>query len=127
MTRALTHYRRSMSERQLLEAAMQTAQVLGYLAFHCPDEALAELAKAQRWDAMPDPGFPDLVLLNGDGRLVFAETKSATGQLRAEQLEWAERLRRVRTIEYRLWRPEHRDLLVQQLAAPPQPAEDGGR
>lgn len=52
------------------------------------------------------PGFPDLVIAGLDG-VLFAELKSAAGQLSTEQTKWRYRLLAAGQ-QYYLWRP--RDL-----------------
>jgi len=50
-------------------------------------------------------GFPDLVLLRErDGRLLFAELKSATGKVRPEQARWLAALQYGGALAF-LWRP----------------------
>lgn len=114
MSDALTRYRRSMSERQLMDAAIETAALHGWLWHHMPDEALAELAKARRWEAMPAPGFPDLVLLRGN-RLLVVETKAQRGVVSPDQEAWLAAFRQVDVVDVAVWWPDDRDELVRVL------------
>jgi hypothetical protein len=59
-------------------------------------------------------GWPDLVLVRPP-RIIFAELKSETGELRPRQAEWLEVLRLLPQVEVRLWRPAHWDALVEDL------------
>lgn len=97
----------TVTEAGLLRAIVRFAGLHGWRWFHCPDAALAELAKSERWDAMPAPGYPDLTLARG-GRLIFAELKSAKGKIRDDQAGWLaelEEVRHERGIEVYVWRP----------------------
>jgi hypothetical protein len=64
-------------------------------------------------------GWPDLVLVRPP-RLIFAELKSESGQVRANQTEWLDVLRLLPAAETYLWRPSDWDELVEVLtgAAP---------
>jgi len=50
------------------------------------------------------PGWPDLVLVR-DGRLIFAELKTDTGRVTADQQTWLAQLAAVPFIEVHVWRP----------------------
>ena len=56
-----------MTEAQLQDAIVQMARVLGWLVYHTFDSRRSAA------------GFPDLVMVR-NGRLIFAELKSATGK-----------------------------------------------
>lgn len=64
------------------------------------------------------PGFPDLCLTNGD-RLIFAELKTATGKVTAEQNTWLGLLRHTGRVEVYLWRPADWDTIVSTLGQVP--------
>jgi len=72
---------------------------------------VTDLARLYHWswyhtyrsDRSP-AGFPDLVLIRAE-RLVFAELKSADGQLTHMQQAWLDSLQRIKGIEVYLWRP----------------------
>lgn len=85
----------AMSERQLQDAVVELARLLGWLVYHPYDSRRSQ------------PGFPDLTMVKGR-RLVFAELKTGTGKLRPEQIVWLDALRRVEVrggCEVYLWRP----------------------
>lgn len=71
-----------MTERQLQDAIVELARLLGWLVYHTHDS---------RHSAA---GFPDLVLVRGV-RIVFAELKSANGELAPAQIAWLEAFERV--------------------------------
>ena len=81
-----------MTEAELQSAIVELAGWLGYrLIYHTHDS---------RHSAA---GFPDLVLV-GRGRLIFAEVKSAKGELSPQQLAWFAGLLDVGAEAY-VWRP----------------------
>jgi len=51
------------------------------------------------------PGFPDLVLARADRPVLFAELKSATGRLTADQRAWGDVLDAAEGADYYLWLP----------------------
>lgn len=82
-----------MTEAQLLAAVRQLARLRGWRCYHTHDSRRSE------------PGFPDLVLVHaGHRRLVFAELKTETGRLSAEQRAWLADLDAVGA-EAHVWRP----------------------
>lgn len=82
-----------MSERDLQDAVVALARTLGYLTYHTHDSRRSA------------PGFPDLVMVHPrSGALIFAELKSASGRVTAEQDEWLRALA-VRSLAF-IWRPE---------------------
>lgn len=84
---------RAVSERDFMGQVVDYARLSGWRAYHTYDSRRCE------------PGFPDLVLVRGN-RLVFAELKTRTGRLEAEQLEWLGALDMVDTVESTCWRPD---------------------
>ena len=81
-----------ISERQLQAAILELAGYLGWKSYHTHDSRRS------------NPGFPDLVLARE--RVIFAELKSAKGQLRPEQMEWRAALD-IAGAEYHVWRPQN--------------------
>lgn len=86
-----------MSERQLLEAVRNYAQLLGWLCYHTYDSRRSE------------PGFPDLVLVRG-GRLIFAELKAEGKYPSRGQKKWLAELGDVArysmgNVAVEVWRP----------------------
>jgi hypothetical protein len=59
-------------------------------------------------------GWPDLVLVRPP-RILFAELKSESGELRPRQLEWLDALRLLPQVEVFLWRPSDWDVIVETL------------
>lgn len=108
MTTARMTLDAAMTEAELQRTVIEMALRLGYLVFHFPDRALAEIAKSKRWAAMPDRGFPDTWIV-GRGRLIVAELKDERGQLTVDQRRWLAELREVPGIEVYVWRPRDLD------------------
>lgn len=79
---------------------------------------LARLGQWRRyhtWSAKKSPrGFPDWIFVKGS-RMVAAELKSETGQLRPEQREWLDALSEVPGVEVYLWRPSDFDEIAEVL------------
>jgi hypothetical protein len=90
VTTALIQYD-GMTEKELDHHIRQLASDLGLFRYHVTDSRGTSA------------GFPDLVLV-GPGGVIFAELKSARGQLRPEQTEWRDRLTEAGAT-WRLWRP----------------------
>lgn len=80
-----------VTEKQLMQAVVELAQLLGYLTYHTYDSRRSNM------------GFPDLVLAR-PGRLVFAELKAERGKVSPAQTVWA-RLLSAAPAEVFLWRP----------------------
>lgn len=112
---------RSVSERAFQAAVIEMAQRLHWLVFHASDRAPSEENRDYR---ALEAGFPDLVLVKG-GVLIFAELKTDTGKLRAQQARWllaldsvaanhapdepfdmdADEARALSCVKVKLWRP----------------------
>ena len=82
-----------MTERQLQDAVVELARLLGWRLFHTFDSRKSEA------------GFPDLCLVRR-GRLIFAELKTEVGVASQSQTAWLEDLSRT-PAEVFIWRPEH--------------------
>jgi hypothetical protein len=81
---------RGVTERDLQDAVIQCARLLGWRVAHFRP---ALTAHGWRTPVEADgAGFPDLVLVR-DGWVVFAELKSARGARPIEQADWLEALR----------------------------------
>lgn len=107
----------AMLEDELLSAVVEAAERLGWKVAHIPDRLYKLAAKEGRWDAMRGAkSFPDLVMTR-NGRLIFAETKTETGELEPGQAEWLAELQIIPDkhilefvpcpVEVYLWRPRH--------------------
>ena len=111
MTTARAILDAAMTEAQLQRTVIEMAQRCGWLTFHLPDAALAELAKRRRWQEMPDAGFVDTVLVHPDHPdwpVVMAELKTEGGLVRPAQRAWLDAVdgRVVRGV---VWRPRDLD------------------
>src|SRR5260221_14148207 len=84
----------AMTEAELQHNVEQAARACGWLVYHT------------RFAFGSEPGFPDVVLLQGE-RLLFAELKRTTGKLTPAQEFWIWSLQTVPGIEVFVWRPEH--------------------
>lgn len=81
------------SEDQFQQQVLGLAKVLGWLAYHTRDSRRSQ------------PGFPDLVLVHAlQGRVIYAELKSAGGRLSDPQRTWLAALATCGA-EVALWRP----------------------
>lgn len=112
-----------LSEADFQANVVQLAQITGWWIHHDRGDYRECIAG--------DPGFPDLVLARR-GRVVFAELKSDTGRLSANQIEWLTRLSGVtgwdrdrvamristpnaESVEFYVWRPADIDRVGQVL------------
>lgn len=85
---------RAMKEDELLANVLVIAKVKGWHAYH--------VRNAKAGVVQGDTGFPDLVLVRR--KLLFVELKTELGDIRPEQVMWAEWLKAVgHTVRY--WRP----------------------
>jgi VRR-NUC domain len=106
-----------MSEFRPDEASFQSvvvevARVAGWRVAHF---RAAKTSKGWRTPVTADgAGWPDLVLVRPP-RLIFAEIKSETGELRPRQTEWLDVLRLLPAAETYLWRPSDWAELVEIL------------
>jgi len=81
-----------ISEAALLERVRDLARLHGWRTYH-PLRSKGSEA-----------GWPDLSLCR-NGRLIFAELKTSSGQLTHHQRAWISELERVDRIEVYVWRP----------------------
>lgn len=105
------------------DQVVQLAQLQGWRVYH-PFDSRRSVA-----------GFPDLTLVRGS-ELIFAELKTDTGRVRAEQLDWIDALRTVAAavenaagrlvgvpgadqpppaVEVHIWRPSNFDEILARL------------
>ncbi len=104
-----------ISEAALLAAVLDMARLYRWRSFH---PRPARVASGYRTAVSGDGvGFPDLVLVR-DRRLIFAELKSPTGELSAEQQAWLLAFQHVEGSERHIWRPAdlHSGLIARTLA-----------
>ena len=90
-----------MSERQLQDAIIELAKLLGWRIAHFRPAMTRE---GWRTAVQGHVGFPDLVLLRPP-RLIFAELKSKRGRVDFEQATWLNGLNEVKGVEQYCWRP----------------------
>ena len=112
--RAIQHKR--TTERQLQEFVRETALRFGWLYFHYPDAAQAVAVKSGRYDALPDKGFLDTVLVptRPGFSIYFAECKRQNGKVTPEQQQWIDAIEQtigIATDYVRVcvWRPSDQD------------------
>lgn len=83
-----------LTEKQFQRQVIQFAALCGWAVYHTHDSRRSQ------------PGFPDLVLAHrARGLLLFAELKTDTGKLTAEQDRWRTLLLQVGA-DARVWRPK---------------------
>jgi hypothetical protein len=90
-----------MTERELQDAIIQMAQLLGWRVMH---QRPGRTLDGWRTSIQGNPGFPDLTLLRPP-RLVFAELKSVKGRVDFDQATWLNGLDVVQGVEQYVWRP----------------------
>lgn len=96
--------RRAETEAEFQRAVIELATHAGWLVYHPYDSRRST------------PGFPDLTLVKpSDGRVIFAELKTARGKLRPEQVVWLEALSACAGVEVALWRPQYWPAIVAAL------------
>lgn len=94
-------------ERFFQAQIIELARILGYRVAHFRP---AQNARGD-WRtpvAADGKGFPDLVL-TGRGKVIFAELKTDSGVLTAEQKEWIQALRDAGHAHVYVWKPKHMD------------------
>ncbi len=93
-----------VSEKEFQRTVVEYAHALGYLCYHQVDMGRKDPESGRvTFSRRIGPGFPDLVIA-GHGKLIFAELKSAAGNLSDHQRKWAEVLVSTGATVY-LWRP----------------------
>jgi hypothetical protein len=90
-----------MSERELLDAVVDAARLLGWRVMH---QRPGRTLDGWRTAIQGHPGFPDLVLLRPP-RLIFAELKTKRGRVHFDQATWLNGLDVVPGVEQYVWRP----------------------
>lgn len=106
----MTLRRLRMTERDLQDVVIQTAQLYGWMVTHFRP---AKTDRGWRTPLEGDAGFPDLVLARG-GEVLIVELKSQRGKVSPMQELWAVALGG----HYRLWRPSDIPDLVEELKRP---------
>lgn len=80
----MRHSAHTLTEAAIQQGITSFLKQLGFECFHT------------RFAIGSDPGFPDLVACDDDGRFVVAEFKGPNGRIRPGQLEWIERWRKAK-------------------------------
>ena len=91
-----------MTEKEFQSRVIYEAELTGWRVYHTYSSRRSE------------PGFPDMTMVRGD-RLIFAELKSARGNLSRKQREWLDALRATAAEVY-LWYPRDTDQILEVLA-----------
>ena len=104
----------AMLEAQFKNAVIEVAQRYGWFVHH----DLPAMNKRGKWAThiQGDNGFPDLVLVNPKGVLVFAELKTEIGVVRKTQSAWLDRLEQSGAI-VQVWRPNQLPVIIRSLAS----------
>lgn len=104
---------RAVREEAFQRHVEHLAAHYGWLVHH----ALTSRTKSGRWATAQSGhnGFPDLVLAKG-GRVIFAELKRETGQVRPEQTRWLAELEKAPGVEVHVWRPRDREAVMEILS-----------
>jgi hypothetical protein len=104
----------AMLEAQFKNAVIEVAQRYGWFVHH----DLPAMNKRGKWAThiQGDSGFPDLVLVNPKGVLVFAELKTEIGVIRKTQEAWLNRLEQSGAI-VQVWRPNQLPVIIRFLAS----------
>lgn len=90
----------TISEKDFMGQVIDLARMTGWRVYHTYDSRRSEA------------GFPDLVLVHPRReRVIFAELKSATGQLSVPQKAWLAALDEAGA-DVRVWRPDDLDLVT---------------
>lgn len=101
-----------MTEIEFEKAIVELAHMFGWLVASFRP---AQTGKGWRTPVKYDgKGWPDLVLIHGDGYMIFAEIKTDVGRLSDEQKAWAAHIERCITnigaypdeVRYCLWKPK---------------------
>jgi len=93
-----------MTEQELQDAVIATAQVHGWWWWHVPDSRRT------------NPGLPDLILIKPP-RVLFVELKTAKGRVRPEQDHVLGLLDQCHTIASGVVRPDDLEQIQRRLAA----------
>jgi hypothetical protein len=121
---------RHMTEAQFGDKLVRIATAWGWQVSHhdtkLPQGAVTveymtkkgPVRRRMRPRRMKGRGFPDYVLAKKGHVVIFAEIKSETGSLDADQEVWREVLENSPGVRYRLWRPRHMDEIEALLMEP---------
>jgi hypothetical protein len=95
-------FSRSVSEKHWQDDVLEIAQLFGWRCYHTFDSRRSH------------PGFPDLVLARPPV-VIAAELKTDKGRLSLAQRDWLAVLEACDRVQTRLWRPQDRDRVLEEL------------
>lgn len=103
----------AMLEAQFKNTVIDIATRYGWFVHH----DLPAMNRRGKWAThiQGDAGFPDLVLVNKRGVLVFAELKTDIGIVHKKQEAWLDRLEQSGAI-VQVWRPNQLPVIIKFLA-----------
>ena len=103
----------NMTEAAFKNSIIDIATRYGWFVHH----DLPAMNRRGQWatHVQGNTGFPDLVLLNAKGVLVFAELKTDIGRLSKQQEQWLDRLDLSACI-VQVWRPNQMPTIIKFLA-----------
>ena len=101
-----------MPERDFTQRVIRYARLRGWLVHHCRPTRMA----SGRWATaiQGDAGFPDLVLAHPNRGVIYAELKTESGRLSAEQNRWQHALTCAYARSF-TWRPSDWHTIVEAL------------
>lgn len=80
------------SEKTVQKNIMQWLMALGYCVEHVPAGGPNALHRAMMHHQGYRKGFPDIIVLDRNGRVGFMEVKTARGKLSADQVWWRDEM-----------------------------------
>lgn len=104
-----------VTEKELQESVRELADLYGWETYHQVTAVFCPHCRKPTFSKRVGPGFPDLVMVHPNGRLIFAELKRQKGTVDQEQADWLRLLNTGKGREVYLWRPSDLDAIVQIL------------
>ena len=98
------------SEAVFQDAVIRIAKMRGWECFHPKPHQI----RANVWRS-DGRGFPDLTMAR-EGRIIFAELKTAKGNLSVDQKKWLFHLSASKNAEVYVWRPADLEKIAEILA-----------
>lgn len=106
---------RGVSEADWQRQVIEVATLYGWRYYHAPENRPVVGRNGKRYVQNIRAGWPDLTLAKD--RLIFAELKTQTGAVTAEQWDWLDALAAVPGVETYVWRPGDMDEVREVLSA----------
>lgn len=110
-TKANLKLLKAISEREWQATVCAHAATAGWLCYFIPDGMWRRSFANHIPQSLGDRGFPDLVLVSRDGRVLFRELKKIGGTLSKYQIEWRDRLLAGGN-DWDLWTPLDLDRII---------------